>query len=380
MPSDSPLPDEAWLNALSSLPDMGPARLRALLADRQPEQAWKVCLQGKPLPEVEAVVGGRLLALTAAWAKAAGQLSVGELWSQLTNHGVQVIGRGHAEYPACLRDDPDPPLVIFAQGDLQALAPAPRVAIVGTRRCTRYGTEVAYELGKTLTAAGVSVVSGLALGIDAAAHAGALAVKAEGQPPVAVVATGLDVIYPKTNRALWRQIAERGLLVSECPLGTTPAPWRFPARNRIIAGLADAVVVVESHEKGGSLYTVDAAIERQRPVFAIPGPIRSPASRGTNQLLADGAIPLCQVSDLLEQLPQGGLFIDEPPPPPVRALLAPQQEQVLEAMGWEPVSLNALADCCGLSPVDLSAALSALVRSGWVTVERGFYERMSNTT
>ncbi len=380
MPSDSPLPAEAWLNALSSLPDMGPARLRALLADRQPEQAWRACLQGKPLPEVEAVVGGRLLTLTAAWAKAAGQLSVSELWSQLVKQGVQVMGREHSEYPSCLRDDPDPPLVLFAQGDLQALAPAPRVAIVGTRRCTRYGSEVAYELGKTLTTAGVSVVSGLALGIDAAAHAGAMAVKGEGQPPVAVVATGLDVIYPKTNGALWRQIAERGLLVSECPLGTTPAPWRFPARNRIIAGLADAVVVVESHEKGGSLYTVDAAIERQRPVFAVPGPIRNPASSGTNRLLADGAIPLCQVSDLLEQLEGAGHFVNEPAPSPVRALLPPQHQQVLEAMGWEPVSLNTLADRCGLSPVDLSAALSALVRSDWVTAERGFYERMSNTT
>ncbi|MGE4566320.1 MAG: DNA-processing protein DprA, partial [Acidimicrobiales bacterium] len=171
-----------------------------------------------------------------------------------------------------------------------------------------------------------------------------------------------------------------GLLVSECPLGTTPAPWRFPARNRIIAGLADAVVVVESHEKGGSLYTVDAAIERQRPVFAVPGPIRNPASSGTNRLLADGAIPLCQVSDLLEQLEGADLFVNEPAPSPVRALLPPQHQQVLEAMGWEPVSLNTLADRCGLSPVDLSAALSALVRSGWVTTQRGFYERMSNTT
>src|SRR5262249_38747100 len=153
------------------------------------------------------------------------------------------------------------------------------------------GIDVAFELGRDLAAAGVAVVSGLAVGIDASAHAGAL--HAATSPPIAVVGSGLDVIYPRRNAVLWREVERRGLVLSQAPLGALPEKWRFPARNRLIAALADAVVVVESGTTGGSLHTVTEAVRRDRVVYAVPGPVRSDASAGTNRLLADGAVPAC---------------------------------------------------------------------------------------
>src|SRR5204862_1786721 len=145
-------------------------------------------------------------------------------------------------------------------------------------------------------AAGVAVISGLALGIDGAAHAGAL--EADIAPPIAVVGSGLDVIYPWRHRALWGAVEKQGVVLGEAPLGAAPEPWRFPARNRIVAALADVVIVVESRETGGSMHTVAEALRRDRPVFAAPGPVRSPTSTGTNRLLRDGAQVVCDATDV----------------------------------------------------------------------------------
>ena len=159
------------------------------------------------------------------------------------------------------------------------------------------------ELGRDLGRAGVRVVSGLALGIDAAAHHGALDAEADGgAPPIGVVGSGLDVTYPRAHGALWTAVAAAGVLVGEAPLGAAPEPWRFPARNRIIAALGSVVVVVESHPRGGSRHTVDAAEARGRQVLAVPGSVRSPASRFTNELLADGCHPARDVTDVLVAL------------------------------------------------------------------------------
>jgi DNA protecting protein DprA len=174
------------------------------------------------------------------------------------------------------------------------------VAIVGTRSATHYGRQVASELARDLAAEGVVVVSGLARGIDGAAHAGALRVgRRDSAPPVAVVGTGLDVVYPPSNRDLWAEVAARGAVLSESALGTKPHPGVFPARNRIIAALSDVVVVVESHRRGGALYTADAAARRSIPVCAVPGSVRSRASDGTNALLVDGCTPVRDATDVL---------------------------------------------------------------------------------
>ena len=208
----------------------------------------------------------------------------------------------------------------------------PRVAIVGTRRCSTTGAGVAFELGRDLAAAGVVVVSGLASGIDGAAHRGVLA--ADGAPPVGVVGSGLDVVYPRGQSSLWRAVAEVGVLISEAPLGAAPERWRFPARNRIIAALVDIVVVVESHRRGGSLHTVDEADRRGRDVLAVPGSIRNPAATGTNELLAEGRAPVCSVDDVLVAL---GLSGARSAASSDRRMLPVGADQaVLDDVGWQP--------------------------------------------
>ena len=250
---------------------------------------------------------------------------------------------------------------------------APHVAIVGhaplhgRRRRVR-----ARELGRELTDAGVAVVSGLALGIDGAAHRGVLEA---GGRPVGVVGCGLDIVYPSRHRELWQQVREAGVLLSEAPLGVRPAAWRFPARNRIIAGLADLLIVVESHAAGGSMHTVREADDRAIPVMAVPGSVRSRASEGTNQLLADGCAPVRDVMDVLVAL---GLSTAtraaraDPRVPPDATGRA-----VLAAFDWEPATLEHLAVRTGLGLPELALALESLLAASWVESSGGWYERVA---
>ena len=175
--------------------------------------------------------------------------------------------------------------------------------MVGARTPTRYGIGVAAQFGADLSAAGVIVVSGLALGIDGAAHEGACGA---GAPPVAVVAGGLDHPYPRRHERLWERVASSGVIVSESPAGVPTEKWRFPVRNRLLAALSDVVIVVESRHHGGSRHTVDTAIDRGIAVGAVPGSIRSATSEGTNALLADGAFPVCSTGDILVALALSG--------------------------------------------------------------------------
>ncbi len=229
--------------------------------------------------------------------------------------GVAVHLCSSPGYPALLRSDPGAPAVLFSRGAPSVVDSRPRVAIVGTRSATAYGLQMASELGRDLALSGVLVVSGLALGIDGAAHAGALRAKREDPaPPVAVVGTGLDVVYPKSNAALWREVEEHGVVFSEAALGTSPRPRVFPARNRIIAGLSDVVVVVECQLGGGALHTAEAAARRSIPVCAVPGSVRSPASAGTNGLLVDGCTPVRDVDDILTAVALARCGRDAPMP------------------------------------------------------------------
>jgi len=212
--------------------------------------------------------------------------------------GLVAVCRCDAAYPEPLRELADPPAVLHVAGSVAALA-AEGVAIVGARRGTPYGIEVARGLGRGLAVGGLSVVSGLALGVDSAAHVGALATQSSARP-VAVLAGGADVPYPASRRRLYREIRERGAVVSEMPPGFTPYRWCFVARNRIIAGLAAATVVVEATERSGSLTTADFAANLGRPVGAVPGPVTSRFSSGTNGLLAAGAAVIRDVHDALD--------------------------------------------------------------------------------
>ena len=221
------LGDEAYLAALSSLSGMGPARLERLLARWEPAEAWRVLVDGK-LAEVTEVarVGEKV---GQRWVGDARRADPVEVHLRHSRSGVTVRRRGTPAYPERLIGDPESPAVLFSQGE-PALLERPTVTIVGSRRCTRYGADVAFDLAKAAAAHGVTVISGLAIGIDAAAHAGALA--ADGAAPVGVVGSGLDRIYPRQNAVLWRMVAQRGLLLSEAPLGASPERWRFPAEMK----------------------------------------------------------------------------------------------------------------------------------------------------
>jgi len=349
----SSLPPEAYAAALAAVPGMGPARLRELLQRWTPEQAW-------------AAAGDR-------------RVDVAECWTAYLEKGVAVHRLGADGYPPALADDHEAPAVLFSAGDLGALE-GPRVAIIGSRRCTRYGRDVAFDLGRDLARIGVHVVSGLALGIDGAAHLGVLAAGDGATPPVAVVGSGLDVVYPRAHGRLWAQVAQAGVVLSEAPLGARPEAWRFPARNRILAALADVVVVVESRAKGGSFHTVQAADHRGTTVMAVPGPVRSPVSCYTNELLVTGAPPARDVDDVLVALD----LIGRGPhrrrgSAPSLALTAPDdphQAALLEAMGWQPASLDQLVVRTGLSPGQASVALARLEVGGWVVGQSGWWEQV----
>ncbi len=361
------LPVEAWLVALASLPAVGPARLRALLSEGSPAEVWARLL-GSPPPELLRVAGKR--ELYEQWHRTAAGLDVAQLWALHRKHGVGVAALGTPGYPSALSCDIDPPAVVFHTGDPQVVD-GPRVAIVGTRRCTRYGSDVAFELGRDLASAGVGVVSGLALGIDAAAHAGVLEAKAAR--PIAVVGNGLDRVYPERNRALWRAVAEQGVLLGEAPVGAPPERWRFPARNRIIAALADVVVVVESHASGGAMHTVAEAAARDRTVLAVPGPVRSSASGGCLELLADGCAPCRDADDVLLALGLSGAEtsrLDSRPEP------GPIGRQVLEALGWQPADAEQIKSRTALPMVQVAGAVEELRAAGWIAVSGRWIERV----
>jgi DNA processing protein len=374
------LPSQAYLVALAGLPRMGPIRLRALLAGDEPEAAWARVRQQRlvDVPGVVEALEGDGPGLLERWALVAGRTDVATHWRRHRDAGIEVLDPDSPGWPAVLVPDPDPPSVLFASGDLGALDGI-CVAVVGTRRCTQYGRDVASDLGRGLAAAGVRVVSGLALGIDAAAHAGALA--AVGAPVVGVVGNGLDVHYPRRNASLYAQVAARGVLLSEYPLGTQPRRWTFPARNRLIAAFSRMVVVVESHVDGGSLHTVDEADRRDIEVRAVPGSVRSPASAGTNALIDGGRAVVRDELDVL--LPLGLTPAQEgrvrgaagSTADPDERDLRPQLRRILDALGWEPASLEQVLLRTQLGLSALHEGLAELEDGGWLTWDGNWVER-----
>ena len=276
---------------------------------------------------------------------------------------VVALARGDPRYPGRLAELHDPPERLFVRGAAVALLSEPAVALVGSRSCSPYGAQVARTLGRELAGAGVTVVSGLARGIDGEAHRGAL--KAGG-PTVAVLGCGIDRDYPRSHATLARRIAESGLLVSEYPPGVEPAPWRFPARNRIIAGLALATVVVEARERSGALITADFALELGRDVFAVPGEITAALSAGTNDLLRQGAAPLLGAQDVLDAL---GIA----PRPPAAARLSPFAAEIVALVAERARTVDDLVRASGRGSAEVAAALVELELAGVVGEADGVY-------
>jgi len=368
-------PDDelACAAALVGLGGMTPVRLARLLDGHGPVTAWR------------AVAAGTHPADRAHRFRAeARTVEPSAVVQRYRAAKSRVLLPGRPGYPPALVGDPGAPAVLSASGDPSVLEARPAVAVVGTRSATRYGVRVASDLGRGLAEAGVVVVSGLASGIDAAAHAGALAAGPGAAPPVAVVGTGLDVVYPRENARLWAQVVDRGAVLSEAALGTPPRPRVFPARNRIIAGLSDVVVVVECHGRGGSLHTVEAAARRSIPVCAVPGAVHSPASVGTNGLLVDGCIPVRDVDDVLVALGMAGgaptvsvpdhrahARVDSGPSAPVDRL----ERVVWEAVGSEPTSIESVLLRTNLSLATLSGTADTLVRRGLLVEGAGWWSR-----
>jgi DNA processing protein len=279
---------------------------------------------------------------------------------QLAAGGHRFVPRSAPNFPPLLRAIHDPPAGVFLRGESEPeLLSRAAVAIVGARASSGYGASVARSLGRELASAGLVVVSGLARGIDAEAHRGALEVSGV---TVAVLGCGIDRDYPAAHAELARRVAEAGLIVSEYAPGVEPAPWRFPARNRIVAGLCAATVVVEARERSGALITADLALEEGREVFAVPGEITSSLSAGTNALLKLGAAPLTSGADVLSS------FGIEPEPVQV------EDSPLLELL---PASTDELVRKTGLGADEVARSLVELELEGRVVMRDGVYRRAS---
>ena len=290
--------------------------------------------------------------------------------AKLQSGGAEALSFEDPAYPPLLRQITDPPPVIYIAGN-KTLLKEETVAIVGSRAATVYGKRTAYSLAGSLARFSVGVVSGLALGIDAEAHSGCLAA---GGTTVAVLGCGLDVVYPRQNSALYKKISEQGVLVSEYPLGTRPEGFRFPARNRIIAGLSLGVVVVEAARKSGSLITAQLALDYGREVYAIPGQVDSHKSAGAHWLLQQGAKLVLRAEDILEELPGRTLRYEEGQPGEEKekaSNLDPDAEQLLNHIEPYPQTRDQLMEHSGLSPARMSELLLFLELEGLVEVLPG---------
>jgi DNA processing protein len=364
-------PSSHWL-ALVRAPGIGPATARRLLARfGDPVALFAAGREGWDAAGLPAALQAGLQ--QPDWAGVERDLA----WLGAGNR--HLIPWTDERYPALLREIAQPPIALFCHGDPTLLAQR-QLAIVGARAVSPQGAETAEGFAAELTRCGLLVTSGLALGVDAAAHRGALAA---GGATVAVCGTGLDRVFPRRHRELAHEIAARGVLVSEFPTGTPPLAENFPRRNRILSGLALGVLVVEAAPQSGSLITARLAAEQGREVFAIPGSIHSPMARGPHALIRNGAKLTESVHDILEELaaqlgetfaaPGARATASAPP-------LDPQRQQVLEAVGFEPTTFDRLVERLAM-PVDaLCSALLALELDGRIaTAPGGAYQRLAPT-
>ena len=358
--------------AMTHLPGGTALRLVALIEAFGAAGAWERILAGDPaLLDVLTGAGARIGPVDlASWHSSAAAIRPERLLQRLASLGQRVLVRGGLHYPDVFLADPEPPAVLFARGDLTALG-QPLAAIVGTRRASSLGLDTAFRLGADATRGGIGIVSGLALGIDGAAHNGALSI--DGSRPIAVVGSGLDVVYPRQNRHLWDAVGERGLLLSEYPPGTRPLPERFPARNRLVAALSRVVVCVESHARGGALSTVERALERNRIVLAVPGPAISDYSEGSNRLLRQhhACLDATDIGAAVGWTIAAAGTVEPRPEPDAVATV------VLGVLGWEPRTVDWILCHTGLGAGAVSLALYRLQDDLWVSHACGRWHRLA---
>lgn len=328
----------AWV-ALASLPGLGPRRIAALLS-RFESPARILGASRDALRSVDGISAG-----IADQIRGTREADARALIARADAAGQIVLVPSDPIFPPLLRSIPDPPPLLYARGDLAWLT-HPAVAIIGSRGHSRYGEEVAAALAREAAGAGAVVVSGMARGLDAIAHRAALEA---GGGTIGVLGAGADIIYPSQNRSLYERVLQHGLLITESPPGEKPLPGSFPRRNRIISGLAQWLVVVEAAEASGTLITVGTALEQGREVLAVPGPITSITSRGTNRLLRDGATPILAPEDLAEVLGASGRGgTTAPGPVPAPCTLSADEARVLGTLSLEPMHVDGVMLAAGL--------------------------------
>ncbi len=339
---------------------VGPTTARELLA--------RFGLPGDVLaagfPALQKCVSEKIAYALCAAADAAMQAQIDATLAWAAQPGNHLLTLADSAYPQALLTIPDPPVLLYAKGRLELLA-RPTVAIVGSRNATAQGLQNAEQFARTLSQSGLTIVSGLALGIDAAAHLGACSAEGRSGSTVAITGTGLDLVYPGRHRALAHRIAEEGCLLSEYPLGTPAIASNFPRRNRLISGLSQGVLVVEAALQSGSLITARSALEQGREVFAIPGSIHSPLAKGCHRLIREGAKLVESAQDILEELrwssPATATRAPTPTDPDTDLRAdAPATSRVLTAAGHDPASVDQLAERSQLSVPEVQAALLTL--------------------
>ncbi len=354
-----------WLK-LHHAPGLGPAGVQKLL--KQFGNAGKTCDAGQ---SALLAAGAPEQAIEFLTQTEPGESIEAELrWAEQPGHHIVTFSDN--DYPSLLKNISDPPCVLYIRGNKQLLS-EPQLAIVGSRNPTHGGQETAYRFAEHLSKAGLLITSGLATGIDSAAHRGALAASA---PTIAVMATGADHIYPSGNTRLAEQILQQGALITEMPLGTRALPRLFPRRNRIISGLSLGTLVVEAALRSGSLISARLASEQAREVFAIPGSIHNPLARGCHQLLKSGAKLVESVQDILEELaPQlHGLIADDaiqPQPESTGSTLDREYQDLLNVIDYAPLSVDHIVERSGLSAQEVASMLLILELKGYIRTEPG---------
>lgn len=357
----SPTNDLASWVDLSLVPGLGPARYRALLAEFGLPENIKAASPRQLAGVVPESVAARI-----RQDDRSAPVSAALRWSE--QPGQTIVTLADPDYPQQLLQIPDPPILLYVIGDMRLLG-SPSLAVVGSRNATQQGLSNAERFSRTLSEAGLTIVSGLALGIDAAAHRGAISGSGS---TIAVVGCGADVIYPMGNEALHAQIAENGAIASEFPLGAPPARENFPRRNRLISGLAKGCLVIEAAIASGSLITARFAAEQGREVFAIPGSIHSPLSKGCHALIKQGAKLVESAQDVLEELGAGANTHVESPN------VSDTEPELLQHMGYDPCTIDTIVQRSGLTAEAISAMLLTLELDGKVSrLSGGLYQRIS---
>ncbi|MDP0500500.1 MAG: DNA-processing protein DprA [Verrucomicrobiota bacterium JB022] len=372
--------DEAQaVMVLNALPDFGPVGIRKLVQRFGSARA----VLAASAEALEPVLSAPKRQCLLNWRE---RFDLGRELERLKTLQARFIPAGDAAYPSRLQGQRDAPVGLYQRGEVDWRLPA--VAIVGTRGCSQYGRKVAYEWAKTLAANGVIVVSGLALGVDAYAHQGALD---GGGKTVGVLGNGLDVVYPRENRELYARMAEEGALLTEFYLGRKADRQTFPQRNRIVAGISQATLVIETDERGGSLITARFALEQGRTVLALPGRIDQPTSKGCHMLIREGAILVTSPEEVLEELSwrpepleldfgapeEDGHAANMATPPAALEQLDPASRQILELLAeGEVLHVDQLSERLDRAPAEVGAQLMLLEIEGWVSKRfDGTYEK-----